>query len=94
MESINVFCSCPDCDTRLEAELDGQFLNELCDCTPDERWICHQCVEEEMRFTNDYYDRSTAVAMDYCGPYKKTKLVTDDLWSRRVCNLTSISVLV
>ncbi|KAH6883441.1 hypothetical protein B0T10DRAFT_410925 [Thelonectria olida] len=55
----NVMCLCPSCDAKLEEELAGQFLNELCDCDRFERWICSKCVREDHKFTRDYFDKHT-----------------------------------
>lgn len=60
-ESRNVMCLCNACDARLEGELQGQFLNELCDCDVFTRWICHKCVKEEQQFTQEYYDDHTEI---------------------------------
>ncbi|KAK7219582.1 hypothetical protein V2G26_007585 [Clonostachys chloroleuca] len=40
--SANIMCLCPECDTKMEKELSGKFLNELCDCDPYTRWICNE----------------------------------------------------
>lgn len=50
---------CDACDANLEAELQGQFLNELCDCEAPTRWMCYQCVSKESKETREMYARNT-----------------------------------
>ena len=52
-------CLCTDCDTKLEEELRGKSLSELCDCDIYTRWICHKCHLEELKFTREYYQKYT-----------------------------------
>lgn len=59
-QNENVMCLCDQCDARLESELRGKFLNELCDCDIYTRWICHKCVREERKFTRQYYEKYTS----------------------------------
>lgn len=35
----NIMCLCPSCDTEMEKQLAGTFLNEVCDCDRYRRWI-------------------------------------------------------
>ncbi|KAI0898151.1 hypothetical protein F4806DRAFT_457350 [Annulohypoxylon nitens] len=60
LENSNVICLCDSCDTKLEDEIHGEFLNELCDCDILKRWICKKCVKEEERWTKDYYEKYTS----------------------------------
>lgn len=76
-QSENVMCLCPECDGRVEEEVRGRFLNELCDCNAYARWICSKCVKEERKFTRDYYEKHTA--MD---GYGETKHMTDHQFDR------------
>jgi hypothetical protein len=52
-------CLCPPCDEKLEAELKGKFLNELCDCDTLRRWVCLKCRWGELKFTGEYFDKHT-----------------------------------
>ena len=82
LESENVMCLCPECDARLEDELRGNFLNELCDCDLYTRWICSKCVEEEYLFTRSYYDNHTELE----GNSDATKSLIDHQFDRDVCD--------
>ncbi|KAI6092124.1 hypothetical protein F4821DRAFT_224952 [Hypoxylon rubiginosum] len=62
--SENVFCLCAPCDTKLEVQLRGRFLNELCDCDRYRRWICLKCVREEETWAWDYYNQYTIREVD------------------------------
>lgn len=54
-------CLCPPCDEKLESELAGKFLNDLCDCDMYMRWICNKCVSEGKSWTREYYDKCTVL---------------------------------
>lgn len=54
-------CLCNNCDTKLERELEGWFLNKLCDCDIFTRWIRSKCTKEERTFAQEYYRNHTAV---------------------------------
>jgi hypothetical protein len=58
-QNENVMCLCPDCDEKLERELEQKFHNELCDCDIFTRWICHDCHWKELQFTGEYYKNHT-----------------------------------
>jgi hypothetical protein len=55
----NIMCLCPECDSAVEEEVKGQFLNELCDCDPWARWICTRCKIEESDFDTEYCKKHT-----------------------------------
>ncbi|VUC34802.1 unnamed protein product, partial [Clonostachys rosea] len=55
----NIMCLCPKCDSVVEEEVKGQFLNELCDCDPWARWICTRCKIEESAFDANYSKNHT-----------------------------------
>ncbi|VUC23477.1 unnamed protein product [Clonostachys rosea] len=63
-QAENIMCLCPECDTKMENELSGKFLNELCDCDRYTRWICTRCIVEERKFTRDYFDEHTVLEGD------------------------------
>jgi hypothetical protein len=79
-QSENVMCLCPECDERCESELAGRFLSELCDCDIYARWICKKCVEEEQKFTSDYYKNHTK----WEGEDDNTKTMHDHQFTRDV----------
>ncbi|KAI2620594.1 hypothetical protein GGR54DRAFT_601612 [Hypoxylon sp. NC1633] len=80
-QNENLMCLCDACDTRLEEQLQGKFLNELCDCDRYRRWICLKCVREETRWTQEYYKRHTVREVDDYDHYEKyydsTKVMQD-----------------
>ncbi|EXJ73393.1 uncharacterized protein A1O5_03153 [Cladophialophora psammophila CBS 110553] len=80
-QNENIICLCPDCDTKTESEeIQGEFLNELCDCDIYTRWICHKCAWEEEYFTRDHYAHNTAHEWDeqrWKDGEDKTKMMVD-----------------
>lgn len=58
-QNENVFCLCDACDSVLEEQLKGQFLNELCDCDVPTRWICSKCVRQETEEMREMYAKYT-----------------------------------
>ncbi|KAI1394305.1 uncharacterized protein F4822DRAFT_44831 [Hypoxylon trugodes] len=60
-EVVNIMCLCDACDSAIEDQVHGEFLNELCDCDVYNRWICPKCAEDEERWTKEYYDKYTAL---------------------------------
>jgi len=61
LQICNVMCLCADCDAKVESEeVQGKFLNELCDCDTHTRWICEKCVDKEYEFTSHYYKNYAA----------------------------------
>ncbi|KAI1499730.1 hypothetical protein F5X99DRAFT_410774 [Biscogniauxia marginata] len=77
----NVMCLCDACDAKLEEQLRGRFLSELCDCDRYRRWICSRCVNEEKRWTSEYYKKHTVSEVDgyerFEENYDATKVMTD-----------------
>lgn len=55
---------CDACDAKLEKELQGQYLNELCDCDRARRWLCWHCWREQYEETSAMYDRNTVTEHD------------------------------
>ncbi|KIW89153.1 uncharacterized protein Z519_10005 [Cladophialophora bantiana CBS 173.52] len=80
-QNENIICLCPDCDAKTESEeIQGNFLNELCDCDIYTRWICHKCAGEEEEFTRDHYANNTAHEWDeqrWKDGEGKTKMMID-----------------
>ncbi len=72
---------CSPCDSALETSLNGQYLNELCDCDTFKRWICSKCVRAEHVETAAMYRRnSVGETWDYDRfeeLYGKTRMVQD-----------------
>ena len=61
---------CDSCDAKAEADVKGQFLNELCDCDRYTRWICDPCRREETSLYRDYFSKHTLMEWDWpCGEY-------------------------
>jgi hypothetical protein len=83
-KSENVMFLCLECDAKLEKELSGQFLNELCDCDVYTRWICVKCVKGEQRFTWDYYDHHTGFDHDGSTKALEDDPRTRDVWLRSI----------
>ncbi|KAI0126744.1 hypothetical protein BJ170DRAFT_629803 [Xylariales sp. AK1849] len=80
-QSENVMCLCPSCDEKVEDEVKGRFLHELCDCDTERRWICRKCEREESGFTSRYYVRHTVIEKDE----EDTKVLADHGFRRSVC---------
>ncbi|KAI1409527.1 hypothetical protein F5Y13DRAFT_193282 [Hypoxylon sp. FL1857] len=81
-QNANLMCLCDSCDARLEEQLRGQFLNELCDCNVYRRWICPTCVKKENRWMLEYYKKHTVREVQdysrYVEDYDSTKVMGDD----------------
>ncbi|CZT25107.1 uncharacterized protein RCC_10836 [Ramularia collo-cygni] len=83
-ESENIICLCPKCDAEVEQELQGRYLNVLCDCDVYKRWVCWKCVREEQNFSGHYYHDHTVLDADS----DETKSVHDHQFTRDVrCQL-------
>ena len=83
----NVMCLCPQCDAKMQYDLEGQFLNELCDCDVYTRWICQKSVKEERKFTREYYHEHTIFDPYYdedWGVAGRTKEMVDHHFTRGV----------
>ena len=85
-QNENLMCLCDQCDAKLELSLKGKFLNELCDCDVFTRWICRKCIQEEQKWTQEYYRKYTASEtmvrsleqkVDYEEHYGETKVMAD-----------------
>lgn len=86
-QNENLMCLCPPCDDKLEQELKGRFLNELCDCDLFKRWLCNKCRQEEVQFTISYYKDHTAgdwEGYDDEASAPQTNLMVDHQHSRYV----------
>ncbi|UPK95208.1 hypothetical protein LCI18_006143 [Fusarium solani-melongenae] len=79
----DVMCLCPPCDAAMEEEVQGKFLNELCDCDALRYWICSKCRQEVDDFTGDYRGEHTALEgeAEGFGPLP-TKYIDDAGWIR------------
>ena len=79
-QAANIFCLCPPCDSRLEQELQGQHLNELCDCDVYKRWICLKCHQQELKESHEYFKDHTEWeyegVLDWDDP-GQTKIIED-----------------
>ncbi|KAI2777150.1 hypothetical protein F4815DRAFT_482144 [Daldinia loculata] len=80
-QNENLMCLCDVCDARLEEQLSGQFLNELCDCDTSKRWICLKCTKEQDKETGEYYKKHTVAEVHdydrYLEDYDATKVMMD-----------------
>lgn len=82
----NVFCMCDKCDAKLESELKGQHLNDLCDCDVPRLWRCFRCVEEEEVETRQMYERNTLWEEDpRLDEHDETKWMTSHQHAIFVC---------
>ncbi|KAH7151767.1 hypothetical protein B0J13DRAFT_546775 [Dactylonectria estremocensis] len=64
-EISNIMCLCRSCDDKVEKDVSGKFLNELCDCDVFERWICTKCKDEEGQLSKQYLRQHTIVEGDF-----------------------------
>lgn len=89
-ENENILCLCDACDAKLEEELRGQFLHELCDCERDTRWLCSKCVDRQDRETREMYDKYTVFSESegYEELADVTKTMVDHAFYLAVCCLT------
>ncbi|KAJ0159733.1 hypothetical protein CTA2_9196 [Colletotrichum tanaceti] len=78
-----ILCLCDGCDARTEAELAGQFLNELCDCDSYRRWICTRCQKREVTDYCEYKKEHMLMEWDFDYswdsevPYPPSKMMKD-----------------
>lgn len=54
-ELQNIMLLCESCDEKVEKEVNGKFLNHLCDCDVFTRWICIKCRIDERNEAHDYF---------------------------------------
>ncbi|TIC95055.1 hypothetical protein CH35J_008791 [Colletotrichum higginsianum] len=79
----NILCLCDGCDARTEAEVAGQFLNELCDCDSYRRWICTRCRRQEDVDYYEYKEKRMLMEWDLDNswdsevPYPPSKMMQD-----------------
>ncbi|KAK3395069.1 hypothetical protein B0H63DRAFT_387828, partial [Podospora didyma] len=50
----------PPCDTKMEDEVRGKFLHELCDCDIFHRWVFQKCACEERVAATAYFEEHTS----------------------------------
>ncbi|KZZ89414.1 hypothetical protein AAL_07713 [Moelleriella libera RCEF 2490] len=67
LELWNIMALCTACDAEAERDVEGKFLNELCDCDRYTRWVCLPCYEAEQRFVEKYFDECTKMEFDWDG---------------------------
>ena len=53
-EHQNFFAQCTKCDAATEREIEGQFLNDRCDCDVWDRWVCCKCALQERELGEEY----------------------------------------
>ncbi|KAI1475093.1 hypothetical protein F4774DRAFT_398384 [Daldinia eschscholtzii] len=77
----NIMCLCDACDDKLEEQLKGKFLNELCDCDRYRRWICFKCEKQEYKEAREYRKKHTVLETDdyprYVQDCDSTKCMVD-----------------
>ncbi|KAF4452579.1 hypothetical protein F53441_4598 [Fusarium austroafricanum] len=64
-ELDNIMCLCEECDKKAQSEVEGQFLNDRCDCDIYKRWICVRCEDEERTTTRKYFEERTQMEWDW-----------------------------
>ncbi|RSM07888.1 hypothetical protein CDV31_008380 [Fusarium ambrosium] len=89
-----VMCLCPPCDAAMEKEVQGKFLNELCDCDALRYWICSKCRQDVDTFTGNYRGEHTALEgeIQFFGPLP-TKQMNDAGWIRALWCMCGETIL-